>query len=217
MKVGLHAGRLCELISSLLCSMELAQVEDLNQIDFDKNINKLMQLGKSSPDKEITALLIPLTLRAIYAIRSKKKVAHFKHFDPLKIDAKYINTAINWVIAQLLLIYCKTNPDDEALEFLELISKEEYKSVEKFGNEEIIFNNPNLTWKDKAIFLLGEDSTVRITRGEFETRLKSPHQSFLNLINRLKIQNLIHENNEGLRLTKWGIQELQQIRKKLAI
>ena len=94
-KVGIHSGRFCELISSLLCLKELNQNDDLNKINFDQNIKNFKNSKKNSAKEEISRLMIPRVLRSIYTIRSKKKIAHIKTFDPMKVDLKFINIAVD--------------------------------------------------------------------------------------------------------------------------
>ncbi len=64
-KVGIHSGRISELISSLLCLKEFNQKDDLNKIKFGPNITKLENSPKSSPQEEISRLLVPRVLRSI--------------------------------------------------------------------------------------------------------------------------------------------------------
>ena len=52
-KIGIHAGRFCELISSLLCYKELKKKEDLNKISFDKNYKSLIQSSKKTAREEL--------------------------------------------------------------------------------------------------------------------------------------------------------------------
>lgn len=51
---------------------------------------------KLNSHEEITRLVIPRVLRAIYAIRNKKKVGHFKDIIPSKIDMKYVDNSVKF-------------------------------------------------------------------------------------------------------------------------
>lgn len=215
-KIGIHSGRFSELVSSLLCFHELNKAEDLNKINFDTNIQMLINSSKSNANEEITRLLIPRTLRTIYTIRSKKKIAHIKDFNPQKIDLKFINTAVDWVLSQLILIYSNIR-NDEIINFLETVSYEDYKNVERFENGEIIFSDPKMSLSNKILFvLLDKYNERRIKRDEIYTILKSKDRSYISTyVNNLKKQNLVHENDYGIKLTKWGINKARIILKKL--
>jgi hypothetical protein len=215
-KIGIHSGRFSELVSSLLCFHELNKAEDLNKINFDTNIQMLINSSKSNANEEITRLLIPRTLRTIYTIRSKKKIAHIKDFNPQKIDLKFINTAVDWVLSQLILIYSNIR-NDEIINFLETVSYEDYKNVERFENGEIIFSDPKMSLSNKILFvLLDKYNEHRIKRDEIYTILKPKDRSYISTyVNNLKKQNLVHENDYGIKLTKWGINKARIILKKL--
>lgn len=215
-KIGIHSGRFCELISSLLSNKELNHQEDLNNINFDGNINSLISAPKSNANEEITRLMIPRTLRAIYTIRSKKKIAHIKNFNPQKIDLKLLNIAVDWVLSQLLLVYCNIQ-DDDIINYLETISYQDYKKVERFENGEVLFEDPKISLTNKIIFVLLDNyNKGRIKRDELNNILKPKEKRYISIyVNNLKKKNLLHENNDGLKLTKWGINKARANLKEL--
>jgi len=215
-KVGIHCGRFCEIISSLLCFQELEQNENLNQINFNKNITKLENSSKSTPKKELYGLLVPRVLRSIYTIRNKKKIAHIKNINPQKIDIKYLKIAVDWIISQLVIIYCDLQ-DEDVIEFFDKISYEEHSKVEKFENGELLFKNRNMPLSEKIlIVLLDNYNDKRISRTEIYNSIKPKNKSYISTyINRLKHRNLIHETDIGIKLTKWGISEAQKILRRI--
>lgn len=214
-KIGTHSGRFCELISSLLCHKELAQTEDLNKIGFNDNINNLIKKQNKTAEQEISCIIIPNILKSIYSIRNKKKVAHFKKFNPTLIDIKFLNIAIDWILSQIIILYTPLNNPD-LINYLEQISYENFKKVEIFENGDIIFYE-NLTWVEKIIFFLSNYyNKKRVTRDEIFLRFKEKTSSYLSSnINNLKKQKLIHENENGIKLSTKGLQRLKEIRKKL--
>ncbi len=216
-KIGIHTGRFCELVSSLLSNKELNQQEDLNKIKFDRNINLLINSPKSNhPTEEITRLLIPRILRSIYTIRSKKKIAHIKNFNPQKIDLKLMNISADWVLSQLLLIYCNIQ-DDTIINYLETISYEDFKMVERFENGEILFEDPKISLTNKILFvLLDRYNKGRIKKDEIFKILRPKERRYISIyVNNLKKQNLVHENNDGIKLSKWGIKKARNLLKVL--
>ncbi len=215
-KIGLHSGRFCELISSLICNVELNQIDNLNKIDFNKNIDNLINSQKHKASEEITRLMIPRILRSIYTIRNKKKIAHIKDFNPQKIDMKFINTAVDWILSHILLIYCDVQ-NNEVINFLEAISYEDFKNVERFEDGEVLFVGKNITLSQKILFvLLDKYNQGRIQRNEMFKILKPKNRSYISTyVNNLKQQKFVHENQNGLKLTKWGIEKARSITRNL--
>jgi hypothetical protein len=216
--VGIHSGRFCELISSLLCLKEFNQKDDLNKIKFDPNINKLENAPKNSAKEEVSRLMIPRVLRSIYTIRSKKKIAHIKTFDPVKIDLKFINIAVDWVISQLLIIYCNVN-SDEVLKYFERISLDDFRKVERFENGDIVFNAPNLSFKDKLLFILADFYNKGRINQEILLKISKPkNKNYISIyLSQMKSKHLVHIDENGIVLTKWGMEKAREIRKELNV
>lgn len=216
-KVGIHSGKLCELISSLLCYQEFNQVEDLNNINFNNNIQKLEGGGqKKKPHEEVSRLMIPKVLRSVYTIRNKRNVAHIKTVDPSKVDLKFINISVDWIISQILIIYCNVN-NDEVVKYFEQISLDDFRKVERFEDGDIVFNAPDLSFTNKLLFILGdfynkgridEDTILKISKPKKNNYIRT-------YLNRMEKNTLVHINEEGIKLTKWGMERAREVRKKL--
>ncbi|MGB5912292.1 MAG: hypothetical protein WBH31_13945 [Promethearchaeia archaeon] len=214
-RVGIHAGHFCELVSSLLCNIELGITENLNKISFNNNFKKLINSAKSTSKEEISRLVIPQVLRAVYNLRNKKKFAHFKKAIPVKIDLKYIFNSVEWVIAQLLILYGNYN-DIEVIKFLEQISYEVYKNLERFENGEIYFYE-DLTLEEIILFYLGEEyNSGRISKESLFEKLDYGNKNYYNkLIEKLRNGKLIHINENGILLSFKGMKRVREIRKIL--
>ena len=215
-KVVIHAARFCEIISSLLCFKEFNHRENFNNINFNKNINRLENSQKSNENEEISRLVIPRVLRSIYTIRNKKKVAHIKKIDTARIDSKLINIAVDWVISQILIIYCNLS-DENIIKFLEYVSLDNYRKVERFENGDIMFNDPKLTIIDKLLFVLADFyNRERISTDVLYMIIKPKKRSYITTyLGRMKTKNLVHIDKNGIKLTKWGIEEARKIRQSL--
>ncbi len=215
--VGIHSGKLCELISSLVCYQEFKQVEDLNNINFNNNIQKLEGGGqKKKPHEEVSRLMIPKVLRSIYTIRNKKNVAHIKKLDPVKVDLKFINIAVDWVISQLLIVYCNVN-NVEVIKYFERISLDDFRKVERFEDGDIVFNAPNLSFTNKLLFILADFyNKGRIDEDKLHKISKPKNKSYIRTyLNRMEQNKLVHINEKGIILTKWGMEKAREIRKEL--
>ncbi len=209
---GIHAARFCELVSALICQTELAQLKNINSIHFNQNIEKLLKSQKNSARDEILKLLIPRVLSSIYTLRNKKKIAHIKEYIPERIDMKYIRISIDWILSQLLLIYCNINNND-VIKWLESISFEEIKGLERFEDGNIIFFDHKISIPNKILISLSMFySGGRIDKKElFENLDIKNNSSFITALGRLKERRMIHQNNKGIILTKKGIQKAEQI------
>ena len=214
--VAIHSSRFSELISSMICFIELKKSEDVNKIDFDKNINQIMQLPKHTPEREILTHMIPLVLRSIYTIRSKK-IAHYKTNLPMKVDMKYIKQSVDWIIAQLCILYLDLD-DIEIISFLEHVSRDEFEQIQIFENGEIIFFDEKISLPQKILYVLHQKSvTSRVSSNIIKNAIKPKSNSyFLTSLNRLEERKLISINSDGIRITKKGIKEVKSIRRKLS-
>lgn len=79
------------------------------------------------------------------------------------------------------------------------------------------FSDPKMSLSNKILFvLLDKYNEHRIKRDEIYTILKPKDRSYISTyVNNLKKQNLVHENDYGIKLTKWGINKARIILKKL--
>ena len=119
---------------------------------------------------------------------------------------------------EILLYYEYSNIQDEFMtKFLETISFENYKRVERFENGEIIFGDSNMSLSNKILFVLLDNyNEGRISKEKIYNVLKPKNKGYISTyINNLKKRNLVHENEKGLKLTQWGILEARKIVKKL--
>ena len=213
--LGIAAGHLCELISSLICVLELNDKQIIHKIHFDSNYKKMMDAPKPTSESEVLLNIVPNVLKGIYSIRNKKKIAHFKLAIPQKIDNKTIKYNIDWVIAQLLIIYCNIK-DPSAMNFLESFAEMDFPLIEKFDNGEILFLTKNLSEPEKIIYIIGiKYGQKRVTKEYIIIKNPELKNNLTRNIGRLKSRLFLHESSEGLTLTKLGLIKLSDLFKKL--
>jgi len=210
-KCGIHAGRFCELTICLISSEELGQDIDFNNIRFNQSIEMLVNSTKDSAKDDLLKLIIPRILRSIYTLRNKKKIAHIKDFNPQSIDIKYINIALDWVISQLLFIYCNVS-DIRIIETLEKISFKDFSKVERFENGEILFED-DISLPNQILYSLIEFYNKKRVSKEYIIRVLAIKNKnyFSTALQRLKERKLVHICEDGITLTKWGINKLEGI------
>ncbi|UYP46242.1 hypothetical protein NEF87_002527 [Candidatus Lokiarchaeum ossiferum] len=214
--LGIAAGHLCELISSLICFKELNIVQNLNRIDFNPNYQKMIQAPKPNSDAEILMNIIPNILKGIYAFRSRKRVAHFKLAIPQKIDIKTVKQNIDWVISHLLMLYCNVQ-DPSSMMILKPFAEIDIPFVEEFENGEILFLKRDVSKPDKLLYVIGRNrDKIRITKEEIIIQVPELKKDFAQNIRRLKERTLIHITDSGFTLTRIGKQKLSTIYEKLS-
>lgn len=96
------AGRFIEAAVKVLIFLKLQKIVDFKGISFQKEIDKLKNLPKTTLADEAITHLIPLTLEAAYAIRSKKRAAHARGKDPSLADANYLYSVSSWFLKEIL-------------------------------------------------------------------------------------------------------------------
>ena len=196
-----------EYISNPSCSY------DLNKIEFGKIYSKLIQLPKNNPEDEILYLAMPQTLKSIFTIRSKKKVAHFKQNELDKIDADLAITSCNWVMAQFILIFHKSSPD-EAIEIANSLITKKIPTIEEFEEGEFMILKKNINFGDELLLWLYHFNR-RMNSRELIKIVKPKKSSYISTyLKRLFDDKLIHKNKYGAIINKNGIIKIESNKEK---
>ena len=133
-----------------------------------------------------------------------------------KVDLKFINLAVDWVISQLLIVYCNVN-NVEVIKYFERISLDDFRKVERFEDGDIVFNAPNLSFTNKLLFILADFyNKGRIDEDTLHKISKPKNKSYIRTyLNNMEKTSLVHINEEGIKLTKWGMERAREVRRKL--
>ncbi len=96
---------------------------------------------------------IPKILDALYTIRNKRGVAHQSgEVDPNYMDAVFVVSACDWVMAELVRLYHKIPPKDAQKMVQDLVTKK-IALIWDVGEVKRVLN-PELSFKDKTLVLL---------------------------------------------------------------
>ena len=214
LKTLIHAARFSELsIQSLEFISNSSIPLNLNKIEFGKIYSKLIQLSKNTHEEEILFLAMPQTLKSIFTIRSKKKVAHFKQNELDKIDASLTITSCNWIMAQFILIFHKNSPD-EAIKIANSFITKKIPTIEEFEAGEYMILKKNMKFGEELLLWLYYFNK-RMTTKELIKIIKPKKTSYISTyLRRLFNDRLIHQNTDGVLINKNGIFEVENKREK---
>ena len=210
----LHAARFSEICIACLKQLsEPSKKIDLNKITFEKFYEDLRKLPKPSAKEEMLYLVIPQVLKAIYTIRSKKRVAHIKMTNADSIDFEFVITSCNWVMSQLIIIYLNISLEDVII-LTSSIMERKILIIEKFEDGAIMILKSGLKFKEELLLVLYQ-FPKRMTRQELNIILKPKKSSYIStyLIGLYK-EKLIHLNKEGAIINKNGIKEIEKNKEK---
>ena len=213
-KTLIHSARFSEICIACLNHISEPSIRiDLNKIKFGKFYEKLLKLPKSSPREEVLYLAIPHVLKAIYTIRSKKRVAHIKMTNADLIDAEFAITACNWVMSQLIILYFKVSFED-AIGLTNSIMERKIPTIEQFEDDEMMILKKGLKFNEELLLILYQ-FPKRMARKELNSILKPKKSSYISTyLNWLYKEKLIHLNKEGAIINKNGIKEIENNKDK---
>ena len=214
LKTLIHSARFSELsIQVLECLSEPNCKYDINKIEFGKIYEKLIKSPKTTSKDEILFLAMPQTLKSIFTIRSKKKVAHFKQSELDKIDADLAITSCNWVMAQFILNFHNNSPE-KAIEIANSIISKKIPTIEEFEKEEYMILKKNMKFGDELLLWLYHFNK-RMSSKELIRITKPKKASYISTyLKRLFDDKLIHMNKEGAIINKNGILEIENNKEK---
>lgn len=173
----------------------------------------LRKLPKPSAKEEMLYLVIPQVLKAIYTIRSKKRVAHIKMTNADSIDFEFVITSCNWVMSQLIIIYLNISLEDTII-FTNSIMERKIPIIEKLEDGAIMILKRGLKFKEELMLVLYQ-FPKRMTRQELNIILKPKKSSYISTyLIRLYKEKLIHLNKEGAIINKNGIKEIEKNKEK---
>jgi len=76
--------------------------------------------------------------KSVYTIRSKKDVVHVKTIDPNFIDSSYCVSACDWMFSELVLLFFKADPNEEASELINSMLKKKVPTIEEFEDGSVM-------------------------------------------------------------------------------
>lgn len=173
----------------------------IQQISIDSEIS---EVGKRSDLPEPIRLLIPRAIRVLYDHRSKRGGAHGS-FDPNAMDCTLVVAISDWVLSELVRVYCVRDPD-LAMKFAIGTSSKSIPIVERIEGDYIVLKKRTSARQEIGLILYSR-YPERTTRDQLKKWIPnhSPANISLSLGN-MRRAKLVHVNAEGAVLTSAGIQ-----------
>lgn len=205
-----HSAIFVELTMSSLKILYDKTAINLNQIHFDKLYQDLTSKQKLNPEDEILLLAIPNAAKAVFTIRNKKKVAHIKLINPDFLDAILVSSICDWILSQFVLLMCKSNPK-ETSKFIHSLVERKIPLMEEFDDGSILILEHDIAFHFEVLLILYKKNK-RISKNDLTKIVEIEYRQKLNTaISYLKGKKWIHMNNDGLIITKLGIEKSEAI------
>jgi len=175
------------------------------QISVESEINEVV---KRSDLPEPIRLLIPRATRILYDHRSKRGGAHGS-FEPNVMDCTLVVALVDWILSELVRIYCIKDPV-LAMNFAIGTSSKSIPIVERIEEDYIVLKKAASARQEIGLILYSR-YPERTTRAQLKKWIPnhSPANISLTLGNMRKAK-LVHINSEGAILTHAGIQGIEK-------
>lgn len=212
-KVGLKAGKLCEVVYTVLESFVAgkwasAPSKPKNMVDACKALEHAGATFSRSVKIQIPRILI-----ATYELRNNRAIGHVGgEVDPNHMDAEFFLRSGKWMMAELIRIF-----DDAHVEHARLliagVTSRTLPVVWDAGARKRVLN-PKMTYPDQVLVLL-YGSTERISaRTLLEwTGYTNPSRFVSSVLKKLDAAGLIDLDSDGnVRISPTGIREVESRR-----
>jgi hypothetical protein len=201
-KCLVRAGKFSEAVMKAIYFIRNGKVTQ--QISVDTEIN---EVNKRSDLPESIRLLIPRAVRVLYDHRSRRGGAHGS-FDPNAMDCAVVVPIADWILGELVRLYCTVDPD-RAMKFVIDITTKSIPIVERIGEDYVVL--------EKGASARQEISYILYTRYPNRTRNNQlvrwiPNHSAANIrasLSNMEKAKLVHCNSDGVVLTAAGIRAVE--------
>ena len=175
------------------------------RISVDLEINAV---AKRSDLPESIKLLIPRATRVLYDHRSRRGGAHGS-FDANRMDCALVVAIADWVLSELVRLYCVVDPG-RAMNFATEISSKSIPIVERIEEDYIVLQKGASARQEIGLILYS-----RYPQRTTTSQLKKwvPNHSLANIsssLGNMRKAKLVHLNAEGAVLTTAGVQAIER-------
>lgn len=124
--------------------------------------DSLKKFENLTSEPESIRFHIPNVLNALFDIRNKRDVGHIaKDINPNEMDAMFVVSAANWVMAELVRVFHSLKPE-EAQAIIETITAKEVPLIWAVGDVKRVLA-PKMSFKDKTLALLYSQLSMNAT------------------------------------------------------
>jgi len=185
-----------------------------NYTSFDKTVSldtlakKLEQLPQDQFSDSIR-IHIPRILRATYDIRSKRGVAHIGEITPNLMDATFVISACDWILAEFIRLYHTGDPN-EAQTIINSIVERKIPIIEEFGDNLKVLN-PALSVADKILLILYKKYPNYVSTSNLKQWIKTKSLSHITTVLRqLDDDARVCRNEKENIITRKGIEYVER-------
>jgi hypothetical protein len=177
-------------------------------VSLDTLAKELEQLPKDQfPDS--IRIHIPRILRATYDIRNKRGVAHIGEINPNLMDATFVVSACDWIMAEFIRLY-HTEDLDEAQRVINSVVERKVPIIEEFGDDLKVLN-PNISVADKILLILYKKHPNYVSTSDLKKWIKTKSPSHINtVLRRLDDDAKINRNGKESIITRKGVEYVEK-------
>jgi len=185
---GLEAGRFAEAAFRILEFLATGKFTRVGK-SLPKVPALLIALESADATKihESVRIHIPRALAAVYNVRNKRDIGHLAaDVDPNAMDAEYLVSTCNWVLAELVRLLHRCSPE-EAQRYVEAIVQRQAPLVQVFGDTAFVLQ-ADIGDRDEILLLLYHQGTTGATLDELDHWMPSTKRAVI----RARLSDLEH-------------------------
>jgi hypothetical protein len=205
----LNCAKFAEVIMRIL-----EYITKKNYTPFGENVSlddltkKLEQLPKDKFSDSIR-IHIPRIIRATYDIRSKRGVAHIGEISPNLMDATFVISACDWILAEFIRLYHTGDPN-EAQTIIDSIVERKIPIIEEFGDNLKVLN-PALSIADKILLILYKKYPNYVSTSDLKKWIKTKSPAHITtVLSRLDDNAKVHRKGKENIITRKGIEYVEK-------
>jgi len=205
----LKCAKFAEVVMRVLeCVTKKSYTPFDKSLSLDDLAKELEQLPKDRfPDS--IRIHIPRILRAIYDIRSKRGVAHVGKVNPNLMDATFVVSACDWIMAEFIRLY-HTNDSNEAQRVVDSIVERKVPIIEEFGDELRVLAQ-DLSVADKILLILYRKHPNYVSTKDLKSWIKTRSPSYITTaLMQLDYQVKIYRKGNENIITRRGIKYVEE-------
>lgn len=199
-----NGGKFVEAV--LKCFHYLGTGDEVDSVKADEEIRRLESITHLNNFERMT---VPRALRLIYEFRNKRGGAHNSSFDPIKTDCALVVAVSNWVMEELTRLYL-INDATAAQALVESLLIKDIPLIEEMDGDRLVLK-PGLSARVQLEILLCREFPGRCALKDL-MRWVHDHsvENIRVTLRSMKQKNLVHETEDGWKLTTSGVHEAER-------
>jgi len=204
----LSAGKFVEIVIRILQYITEGNYTPLNKTVSLDSLSRKLQVLPAKSNPESIRIHIPRTLRTIYDIRNKRGVAHVGDISPNLMDATFVVSSCDWVIAELIRQYFVGDPN-EAYKIINSVVEKKVPLIEEFESD-LKLLTPKAIVTDKILLILYKKYPKYVSMSDLKKWINKPSSQIYNALSRLnKDAKIFRRDSENI-ITRLGINHVEQ-------